>query len=421
MNESAIQLAKVRRAINPVYLTAQSCIALLDRAGVEDARRLNAILGMRVPPMPGFMQVAPRQQEYLKRMAVALTSINETRYHATNNYFRSTGMRQFVDMPCGFVPRGLTLARQGTRYMGLDLPAVIDVMGPAVRRVANPGDDITYHAIDATNYASLSQTLEGTSGELFVSTEGLFPYLTNTEAHQVIANVWRLLQGRGGCWVCTDFELDAWNRRITIESLERAEYGIDVEVLAKIASGSMETKMDSNFIEGSTREEITHVLEQAGLDVELVPLFDYLGDMKLLESLPEDRRDAVRDLYKDISFWVMTARERSTGETFTDESQDFRVSANYSGDQLFLHVSGRLDTLSAPKLIDLFQMASRRHRFERITVNMNNLEYISSAGLRALIIMYKSLGTRGAFKVINANKDVRHVIVMTGFAEALGI
>ena len=179
--------------------------------------------------------------------------------------------------------------------------------------------------------------------------------------------------------------------------------------------------MDSSFIEGSTREEITHVLEQAGLDVELVPLFDYLSDMKLLESLPEDRRDAVRDLYKDISFWVMTARERSTGETFTDESQDFRVSANYSGNQLFLHVSGRLDTLSAPKLIDLFQMASRRHRFERITVNMNNLEYISSAGLRALIIMYKSLGTRGAFKVINANKDVRHVIVMTGFAEALGI
>jgi anti-anti-sigma factor len=376
---------------------------------------------MRVPPMPGFGQVAPKQQEYLKRMAVALTSVNETRYHATNNYFRSTGMRQFVDMPCGFVPRGLTLAREGIRYVGLDLPAVIDVMGPAVRRLANPSDDIAYMSIDATNYTSLSQALQGTSGELFVSTEGLFPYLTDTEAHQVIANVWRLLQSRGGCWVCTDFELSTWNRRITIESLERAEYDIDVNVLAQIAEGSMGSTMRSNFIEESTREEIANVLEQAGLDVQLVPLFDYLGDMKLLESLPEDRRDAVRDLYKDISFWVMTARERSTGETFSEESEDFRVSANYSGNQLFLHVSGRLDTLSSPKLIDLFQMASRRHRFEGITINMNNLEYISSAGLRALIIMYKALGSRDAFKVINANRDVHHVIEMTGFAEALGI
>ena len=46
---------------------------------------------------------------------------------------------------------------------------------------------------------------------------------------------------------------------------------------------------------------------------------------------------------------------------------------------------------------------------------MNGLEYISSAGLRVLLIMRKSVDDGAGFSLINMNKAVRDIMETTGF------
>ena len=48
-------------------------------------------------------------------------------------------------------------------------------------------------------------------------------------------------------------------------------------------------------------------------------------------------------------------------------------------------------------------------------VDFENLEYISSAGLRVLLIMRKALTDKGSFDLINMNDTVKEIIETTGF------
>ena len=50
-----------------------------------------------------------------------------------------------------------------------------------------------------------------------------------------------------------------------------------------------------------------------------------------------------------------------------------------------------------------------------LTVDCENLSYISSAGLRVLLSAHKRM--RGEMKLINVNELVMEVLEMTGFAD----
>ena len=85
-----------------------------------------------------------------------------------------------------------------------------------------------------------------------------------------------------------------------------------------------------------------------------------------------------------------------------------------------LLLSGRLDANNSEEVAELFfQMADR---FENITLNMDQLKYISSAGLRALKKLYLKLrGKGGELSVSGVSPNIMEVFEMTGIAEMLNI
>lgn len=77
-------------------------------------------------------------------------------------------------------------------------------------------------------------------------------------------------------------------------------------------------------------------------------------------------------------------------------------------------LSGRLDARNADELQDKIMSAIRlgRHRF---VFNLENLEYISSSGLRAFLTICKAIPDSGFVHFYNARNQVLEVFTISGF------
>ena len=84
-----------------------------------------------------------------------------------------------------------------------------------------------------------------------------------------------------------------------------------------------------------------------------------------------------------------------------------------------IEVAGRLDTLTASSLDKAINedIGEVKH----LVLDLKNLEYISSAGLRALLGAQKKMQQIGFMKVTNVCEEVMEVFEMTGFADILVI
>lgn len=90
------------------------------------------------------------------------------------------------------------------------------------------------------------------------------------------------------------------------------------------------------------------------------------------------------------------------------------------GDEGELILSGKLDATSAPPTEEVFLKTAER--FTNITLNMKNLQYISSAGLRVIKKLYLEVKKNGGeLTVCNVSDYVMEVFEMIGFATILNI
>ena len=81
-------------------------------------------------------------------------------------------------------------------------------------------------------------------------------------------------------------------------------------------------------------------------------------------------------------------------------------------------LSGCLDTYSAEDAAE--HLLAAAERFDTLTLNLEELEYISSTGLRALRRVYLAMHRKGgALFVSHVSKSVMEVFEMTGFASML--
>ena len=94
------------------------------------------------------------------------------------------------------------------------------------------------------------------------------------------------------------------------------------------------------------------------------------------------------------------------------------VKKNLSGDVLELQVIGRLDTSTAPQLEAIVSDLSG---VKTLVLNFQELEYISSAGLRVVLGCMKTMNKQGNMTIKNVNDTVMEVFEITGFADLLNI
>jgi len=88
--------------------------------------------------------------------------------------------------------------------------------------------------------------------------------------------------------------------------------------------------------------------------------------------------------------------------------------------KLNLKLSGRLDTSTAPMLQETLEQDEED--ITELNLDMENLEYISSAGLRVLLAATKKMKAKGGTMTLyHAKEEVMEVFEITGLNEILNI
>ena len=395
-------------AVNPVFATAKGCLGLLRHTGIKEAAQLAEEIDLTVK---GSMKTPPEISR------VYMIS-NEARYHIGNILARESGCDVIVDLPCGYVPRGLAIADMKKTFYGFDLPAVIEEVEPAIRKIATKEQQkyLNYKAVDATNYDSMKSALSGVKGKICLLMDGLLGYFNEPELDSVCKNISRLLAEYGGCWITADkFSLES--TVVTYNALTGADGEMIKSMMLKGGAKVADIAQNHTVIQEGTPEEAKKFFSGYGFDIREISYADKVPDLLSLKDSPEEM-SALREAYENIPIWIMTVNK----EKISDEKKgkEFKAEIRVEGSRLICELEGRLDTITAPDLLTGFN-DNMTDDIKEITVDMAETEYISSAGLRVLLSMRKKLSGVDNFHIINYSDSIKEILGVTGFDQLFGM
>ena len=95
------------------------------------------------------------------------------------------------------------------------------------------------------------------------------------------------------------------------------------------------------------------------------------------------------------------------------------INLDKNGSALKVQLSGRLDTTTAPELEKA--LSTQLEGIEALTLDFEELAYISSAGLRVLLALQKTMNKQGRMVVTHVNENIMEVFDVTGFVDVLTI
>ena len=187
-------------------------------------------------------------------------------------------------------------------------------------------------------------------------------------------------------------------------------------ITAKSAGATADVVLDENVLFDADEEKAASFVRDMGFELHEVCCHDCLPtELGSLRSVPDLVED-VREAFRDVFFWELTVAP--TVEVGEYHGTTFSAQAKVAGRVLEIALTGRLDTLTAPDLLDLYRNCDQG-TYDRIVLDFADLDYISSAGIRVLMMMVKAVGAGGGVRVEHARANVREAIDMTGLGEFL--
>lgn len=88
-------------------------------------------------------------------------------------------------------------------------------------------------------------------------------------------------------------------------------------------------------------------------------------------------------------------------------------------ENLTLQLGGRLDTTTAPDLEKVVN--AQLDGVKNLVLDMKELKYVSSAGLRVILSIQKKMNVQGNLKLTNVCDEIKEVLEITGFTSFLTI
>ena len=89
-----------------------------------------------------------------------------------------------------------------------------------------------------------------------------------------------------------------------------------------------------------------------------------------------------------------------------------KVEKNVEGRRMELFLDGKFDSVSAPELEK--EISASLDGIEELIIDMGNVDYISSAGLRTVLYLDQAMKEKGEMKIRNVPELVYDIFAVTG-------
>ena len=374
---------------NPIFNTARMTLFQLAETGHDDAGNLVEWLNLTRKDTQDSKTVKADEDDLFVNSIVM-----DVRYSTNGKLAEESGFT-VADLPCGFTPRALEFAKNGRKYVGMDLPATINEVEPAIMSLIDEDQKkfVSFEGVDVTNYQSLKAAFDKIDGEVCITTEGLMMYLTDSEMDAMCENIRRILAEHGGYWITLDPEISflyvlivkAFYGDRTREIMWRSKFRIDDKSDVKSVENSITISLRGD-VQENMRNALDYIVSK-GFKLERIPYADHVPEFRSLENVDPKIAAHIKEGFKNVCIWKITVDESVKFDVLDAKMGSFNADASIEDGRLNLVLSGNLDTLSAPKLLANYEKIKEDTAVNSVLIDCSNLEYVSSAGRRVLLIM----------------------------------
>lgn len=95
------------------------------------------------------------------------------------------------------------------------------------------------------------------------------------------------------------------------------------------------------------------------------------------------------------------------------------IEKNVSDSTAVLKILGRLDTVTSPELEAA--IAGCADSVQQLVLDCEELQYVSSAGLRVFLMAHKKMASKGGMKFLHVNSAIMEVLDIIGFTSIFTI
>ena len=96
-----------------------------------------------------------------------------------------------------------------------------------------------------------------------------------------------------------------------------------------------------------------------------------------------------------------------------------KITKQLNNKELTLQLEGELNTVTAPEFEEVIK--NELNNVDLLIIDLAKLSYLSSAGLRALLVAQKIMMKKDGMVVRHPNNDVMEIFSLTGFSNVLNI
>ncbi len=378
---------------NKAFETAKLTSYWLCLAGIPEAIEYGKLINLDE-------EVDPKVIPHSEDMCFLNPIIHEIRYSSINHYIYESGCENILDIACGYSPRGLKLAKEGYHYVGADLPVVAKELSEVAKRSGI--DNLDYVGIDATNYESLRSAADKLEGPICIVVEGLGMYLNSFDAATVRANIARLMsEHEGSVYITTDpgngyLFFDVITANYPMERM-REVFGMLFEMYNWASNGGITMETDKRPIEVDVQ-----MFRESGLVANMRPILPGKPQLLAYSKLSTEVVEKLSMALDHPFTFVSTLAQDFNPEDYQESA--FDIESKIDGDTLSVKLTGRLDTLSSPRLLECFEGA--KDKISKVDVDCKDLTYMSASGNRDMHLIKKEPSGDDSLVVRNLNEEV---------------
>ncbi len=401
---------------NPVFQTAIGTTALLAKGGdplAQEYLQAMELSELDCSPMVTGEERTTTGGYSFKLLNYVLTL--EYRHKMMNQMIVDSGYPNVLDLACGYTPRAVRMSRSGIHYVGGDVPLVIQTMQRVIKPYRRESRTLmVYREVDVTNPKAMHEAADLLKGPICIVTEGLLGYLQDDEVHILGTNIREILQDHDGCWITMDpyyFQLAAAVAHALDESAEAIEQA-SLRGGASVSDTLNMAKLERNPV------VVQKILRDCGLKPVCVPFY---AENLVLENerfLPVEKRESFHREVAQLQALQITAEGNAPNGLRDTEGIADNFVLTLADGMLLVKLAGRIDAISAPELLQTYEKDVKKERFQEVWVEAEHLTYLSSTGLRVLLLMAKD-SEKKKIRIRHANDTVKRFLAMNGLTGKL--